>query len=78
MKICTECKFSKVETVDLQNGQLGRVMCCTHEECRDPVNGALLPCNVTRQQAVFCGFKGQYFEQKAPVEATSDSVIQLA
>lgn len=68
MKICKECDFCEEKVVDMQlpNGQsipqMGMV--CMHEECRDPVVGEQIPCNISRREQAFCGIQGKYYKLK--------------
>lgn len=73
MKICAECKFSKRDIVEVAPGQGASTLVCTHEECRDPVQGGQIPAMIARQQVVFCGFGARYFEAKAGTTPASPS-----
>lgn len=84
MKICADCKYSKKEFVQMTPNQMGAILVCTNMECRDPVEGGPIPCNVARSQPAFCGLPAKYHEPKpedaavlAPAPAEG-SVIQVA
>jgi len=76
MKICIECDFAKMSTVETAQGPT-RVLCCKHEECRDPISGVPMPLTTARTQEVFCGIKGRYFKLKEVEVKEESNVIQL-
>lgn len=80
MKICANCQFSKPEAL-VAGGQAQMVLVCTHEECRDPVDGSMIPCLPARQQIVWCGFPARYYKEKEAVEPKKEegqsNLIQL-
>lgn len=76
MKICRDCEFHKRGVVQM-GPQQGLMDVCTNSECRDPVEGNPLPCQVARQQLVFCGFEAKYFKKKEEAPKQDASVIQL-
>lgn len=80
MKLCIECKHHqrKAFPVDPQ-GRVAMVDACTHPEVCDPVTGELIPCQIARQQAVFCQFSARYWEQKEKTpEPDTPAVIEIA
>lgn len=44
--------------------QMAMVPTCEHPELRDPIQGEILPCQVTRSNEEFCGVSGKYWEEK--------------
>lgn len=85
MKLCIDCQFHARKAVQLPPGHpAGTAMMvdlCTHDECRMPVVGEQVPCEMARRENVFCGFQAKYFKLKEvkpePPEGTKN-VIQLA
>lgn len=77
MKICLDCEFAQMKTVETDRGPT-RVLCCTHDECRDPISGVPLPLNTARTQDYFCGIKAKYWKLKEAEPAPKEgNVIQL-
>ena len=81
MKYCKDCQFSKKEFIQTPQGH-GSVLVCTHEECREPVEGKMLPCHTTRTEELFCGMGAKYFVLR-PLEITPQleekkSLIEVA
>lgn len=77
MKICLNCQFAEMTTIDTDRGPQ-RVLACHFEECRDPITGVPLPLTTARTNDVFCGVKGRYFKLKKEEEKKEESkVIQL-
>lgn len=63
MKLCKDCKFMEKQVV-AQQGHAQTVPVCVHDECRHPVYGDPVPCQVARQELVFCGFQAKYWVKK--------------
>lgn len=82
MKFCKDCNKSKKEVVQVGPNptQLQSMLCCSDDECRNPVDGSMFPCDFVRREPAFCGITAKHFEAKpeqpAP-EAPKGSVIQL-
>lgn len=76
MKICIDCEFTKMTTIETDRGPQ-RVLACTYAECRDPISGVPLPLTTARTQEAFCGIKGRYFKLKEPEVKEESKVIQL-
>lgn len=75
IKICKDCYYHKRAVVDIGNGQSGMGFVCSHEDCRDPIIGDALPCNIARREIVFCGIGAKFFKEKE--EPVTAPVIQL-
>jgi len=75
MKICIECNFAEMTTIETDRGPQ-RVLACRHDECRDPISGVPLPLTTARTQEAFCGIKGKFFKLKEEKKEES-KVIQL-
>lgn len=78
MKICMECDFYKRATLQAPDGRVGMADICVNSECRDPVDGSPLPCQVARQQVAFCGIDAKHYRQKKEAPKKEASVIQLS
>lgn len=63
MKFCKDCNFSKKEQFQTPAGWQS-VMLCQNMECRDPVSGDMIPCEIARREQVFCGIQAKHFKQK--------------
>jgi hypothetical protein len=72
-KTCSKCKYQTEELIKHPSGQLIEQWVCKHPNSVDPVIGVNIPCNASREQMIFCGHDGRFFEPKT--EETN--VIQL-
>ena len=78
MKHCKDCQFNERTAVPMNNGQLGMMDICNHEECSNPVDAVPLPCGAARSNPDFCGLKGKYFKMKEKEQPKPEgNVIQL-
>ena len=76
MKLCKDCQF--MEKQAMQVGPSAQMVPhCMHEECRHPVYGDPVPCQVARQEIVFCGFKAQYWKKKEEQQKPT-TLVQLS
>lgn len=70
MKLCKNCEFAHKETYQHPaNLSLQTIFLCANEECREPVNGDMIPCELARREQVFCGIQAKHYklkEEKAP------------
>jgi hypothetical protein len=70
MKFCVDCQFSKKQVIETPKGFV-TMLFCENMECRDPVDGSMLPCDLVRKEQVFCAIQAKHFKQKEePVKAT--------
>ena len=76
LKICKDCSFAKRAVIDMGPGQSGMGFTCTHQECRDPVNGEQLPCFIARREPVFCTITAKYFSPNKQEEVKAN-VIEI-
>ena len=77
MKHCSDCQFHERAAVPMQGNQMGMMDVCTHEECSNPVDGAVLPCGMVRQNVDFCGIKAKHFKKKEHEPTPQGKVIQM-
>ena len=57
--------------------QMEMIPVCRHEECRHPVYGEPVPCDLARREMVFCGFQGKYWTMKEEKEMPKATLVQL-
>lgn len=69
MKLCIDCKYHERKTMPVGQNQLAMVPICNHPELVGPIEGEILPCQVTRGNEQFCGISGKFFEAKPVTEA---------
>jgi hypothetical protein len=69
MKLCKDCVSSKKEGIETPQGWK-TILFCANDECREPVNGDMLPCEITRREQVFCGIQAKHFMQKEEPKPT--------
>lgn len=62
IKTCITCKYKQ----DEYNHVNQKIFLCSNQFCKDPVIGEPIPCNIARQQQIFCGFEGRFYEQSEP------------
>lgn len=77
MKTCISCAHFKRSVIEVAPGQHGMAFVCSHEECIDPVTGDPIPCNLARQQIVFCGITAKYWKEKEK-ELVKGNIIELS
>jgi hypothetical protein len=75
MRYCKDCDHSKKEGFQTPQGWQ-TIMICESGECREPVSGDMIPCEIARREQVFCGIQGKHFTPK--VEKTPASVLEIA
>lgn len=63
MKFCKDCDHAKKETFQTPAGWQN-ILLCGSMECREPVNGDMIPCELARREQVFCGIQAKHFHQK--------------
>lgn len=84
MKFCKDCQHSKKEYVTLGPQAAHQAMLfCKQEDCLNPVDASMFPCELVRREAVFCGITAKYFkakEETPPEEPVKEAgnVIQLS
>ena len=64
------------QAVETGPGRLEMLPICSYEECRHPVYGDPVPCDLARRESVFCGFNGKYFKLKEETTVKS-TLVQL-
>lgn len=75
MKFCKDCEFAKKEVVQLPGG-MQTMLFCENMECRDPVEGKMIPCEIARRELVFCSIKAVHFKQRE--EKGPATVLEIA
>lgn len=75
MKFCKDCEFSHKESIQTPSGWQ-TLLFCENMECRDPVEGKMIPCEIARRELVFCSIKAIHFKQKE--EKAPAPILELA
>lgn len=76
MKFCKDCSSCHKEGMTTPSG-FKVISLCANMECRDPVDGSMIPCQIARQEQVFCGIQAKYFSKKEePVSAPLVEIIK--
>ena len=63
MKFCKDCAHAKKDVINTPHGLMPLYL-CESMECRDPVSGDMLPCELARREQVFCGIQAKHFVVK--------------
>lgn len=75
MKFCKDCQHSKKETFQTPAGWQN-ILLCENMECREPVSGDMIPCELARREQVFCGIQAKHFSPKQ--DTPPAPVLELA
>jgi len=50
---------------------------CRNDECRHPVDGEPVPCQIARQEVVFCGFQAKHWKKKEEDPNKPSTLVQI-